>query len=150
AFVAALPSRNLFGAVFGLSLVVVERVLSFNGFWRNRAVEVISSSLRLHCGLPAPARLMGDSYVKDEFRRHKDASPEYTTIFLNEWTNYCVTLSKQLSTSGIVKGFIGKDLEPEKLDSFAEEQLRQLLELKLESERMKSEVDASKEASSDT
>ncbi|KAL6743549.1 ACN9 family protein [Ancylostoma duodenale] len=93
--------------------------------------------LRLHYGLPPPARLMGDSYVKDEFRRHKDASPEHTAVFINEWTNYCVTLSKQLSSSGIVKGFIGKDLEPEKLDSFAEEQLRQLLDLKIESERMK-------------
>ncbi|KAK5971257.1 Succinate dehydrogenase assembly factor mitochondrial [Trichostrongylus colubriformis] len=101
--------------------------------------------LRLHCGLPPPARLMGDSYVKDEFRRHKDASPEHTSIFLNEWTSYCTTLSKQLSTSGIVKGFIGKDLDPENLDSFAEEQLRQLLELKLESERMKSDLKGQKE-----
>ncbi|VDO83845.1 unnamed protein product [Heligmosomoides polygyrus] len=41
---------------------------------------------RLHCGLPAPARLMGDAYVKDEFRRHKDAGPEYAAIFVNEWT----------------------------------------------------------------
>ncbi|XGW06322.1 hypothetical protein V3C99_016546 [Haemonchus contortus] len=96
--------------------------------------------LRLHYGLPPPARLMGDTYVKDEFRRHKDANAEHTSIFLNEWTSYCVTLSKQLSTSGIVKGFVGKDLDPEKLDSFAEEQLRQLLDLKLESERMKADL----------
>ncbi|KAK6758853.1 hypothetical protein RB195_016217 [Necator americanus] len=92
--------------------------------------------LRLHYGLPPPARLMGDTYVKDEFRRHKNASPEHTAIFINEWTNYCVTLSKQLSSSGIAKGFIGKDLEPEKLEIFAHEQLRQLLDLKIESERM--------------
>ncbi|VDM73011.1 unnamed protein product [Strongylus vulgaris] len=91
---------------------------------------------RLHYGLPPPARIMGDTYVKDEFRRHKDATPEQTAVFVNEWTNYCVTLAKQLSQKGIVKGFIGKDLEPEKLDSFAEDQLRQLLDLKLESERM--------------
>ncbi|EPB69565.1 ACN9 family protein [Ancylostoma ceylanicum] len=42
--------------------------------------------LRLHYGLPPPARLMGDTYVKDEFRRHKDASPEHTAVFINEWT----------------------------------------------------------------
>ncbi|WKY12930.1 hypothetical protein Q1695_004054 [Nippostrongylus brasiliensis] len=108
--------------------------------------------LRLHCGLPPPARLVGDSYVKDEFRRHKDASPEHTAIFINEWTNYCITLAKQLSSSGIVKGFIGKaslriqDLEPEKLDSFADEQLRQLLDLKLESERMAKDAIAASEA----
>lgn len=86
---------------------------------------------------------MGDAYVKDEFRRHKDAGPEYAAIFVNEWTNYCVTLSKQLSSTGMVKGFIGKDLEPEKLDSFAEEQLRQLLDLKLESERLLKAVEVS-------
>ncbi|CAI4225059.1 unnamed protein product [Auanema sp. JU1783] len=90
--------------------------------------------LRLHYGLPAPARLMGDSYVKDEFRRHQTASPEHTKVFLQEWTDYCVLLSKQMSTSGIVKGIVGKDMKPELLDKFADEQLRQLLELKIEAE----------------
>ncbi|CAJ0588558.1 unnamed protein product [Cylicocyclus nassatus] len=96
--------------------------------------------LRLHYGLPPPARLMGDTYVKDEFRRHKNATPEQTAVFVNEWTNYCITLAKQLSQKGIVKGFLGKDLEPENLDSFAEDQLRQLLDLKIESERMAKEI----------
>lgn len=36
-----------------------------------------------------------------------------------------------------------QDLEPEKLDSFAEEQLRQLLDLKLESERLLKAVEVS-------
>uniref|UniRef100_A0A0K0DFZ7 Succinate dehydrogenase assembly factor 3 n=1 Tax=Angiostrongylus cantonensis TaxID=6313 RepID=A0A0K0DFZ7_ANGCA len=40
----------------------------------------------LHCGLPPQARIMGDIYVKDEFRRHKDASPEHSATFINEWT----------------------------------------------------------------
>ncbi|VDN35394.1 unnamed protein product [Cylicostephanus goldi] len=89
---------------------------------------------------------MGDTYVKDEFRRHRNATPEQTAVFVNEWTvssnneNYCITLAKQLSQKGIVKGFLGKDLEPEKLDSFAEDQLRQLLDLKIESERMAKEI----------
>ncbi|KHJ76899.1 ACN9 family protein [Oesophagostomum dentatum] len=104
----------------------------------NNNARVLEKKLpsRLHYGLPAAARTMGDIYVKDEFRRHKNASPEHTAVFINEWTNYCVTLSKQLSAAGIAKGFIGKDLEPEKLDAFAEEQLRQLLDLKIEAERM--------------
>ncbi|KJH53632.1 PHD-finger [Dictyocaulus viviparus] len=91
---------------------------------------------RLHYGLPPQARLMGDMYVKDEFRRHKDAAPEQFATFINEWTNYCQMLSKQLSSKGIVKGFIGQDLEPKMLDAFAEKQLQQLLDLKLESERL--------------
>ena len=43
--------------------------------------------LRLHYGLPSPEmKLMGDAYVKDEFRRHKAASPEQALLFLKEWT----------------------------------------------------------------
>ncbi|KAJ1354283.1 hypothetical protein KIN20_011166 [Parelaphostrongylus tenuis] len=104
------------------------------------ALYLYKRILRLHYGLPPQARMMGDVYVKDEFRRHKDAAPEHSAIFLNEWTDYYVTLAKQLSSKGIVKGFIGKDLEPEMLDEFAEEQLQQLLSLKKESERLLNEI----------
>ncbi|KAF8385114.1 hypothetical protein PRIPAC_74256 [Pristionchus pacificus] len=90
--------------------------------------------LRLHYGLPAPARLMGDSYVKDEFRRHKSVPREQALVFLNEWTQYCTMLSKQLTGRGISKGVIGKDFDHTDLDKFSEEQLSQLLELKEEAE----------------
>ncbi|KAE9419434.1 hypothetical protein Angca_007561, partial [Angiostrongylus cantonensis] len=102
---------------------------------KHYALYLYKRILRLHCGLPPQARIMGDIYVKDEFRRHKDASPEHSATFINEWTDYYVTLAKQLSLKGITKGFIGKDLEPTMLDAFAEEQLQQLLSLKKESER---------------
>uniref|UniRef100_A0A1I7YF24 Succinate dehydrogenase assembly factor 3 n=1 Tax=Steinernema glaseri TaxID=37863 RepID=A0A1I7YF24_9BILA len=77
---------------------------------------------------------MGDQYVKEEFRRHRDATPQQALVFLNEWTQYCTMLAKQLSTSGIAKGVLGRQLSPEMLDGFADEQLHQLLELKMESE----------------
>uniref|UniRef100_A0A914DPV2 Succinate dehydrogenase assembly factor 3 n=1 Tax=Acrobeloides nanus TaxID=290746 RepID=A0A914DPV2_9BILA len=80
-------------------------------------------------------RLMGDTYVKDEFRRHKNCSQEQSLIFLKEWTDYCMMLSKQLSNKGIVKGELGKPLEARLLEKLEDEQLMQLFELKCEAEK---------------
>ncbi len=41
--------------------------------------------LRLHKGLPADVRAIGDWYVKEEFRRHKTAGPQETVLFMQEW-----------------------------------------------------------------
>ena len=52
--------------------------------------------LRLHYGLPSQEmRIMGDSYVKDEFRRHKNATPEQALHFLKEWTVRYLFLIRQ-------------------------------------------------------
>uniref|UniRef100_A0AC34R446 Succinate dehydrogenase assembly factor 3 n=1 Tax=Panagrolaimus sp. JU765 TaxID=591449 RepID=A0AC34R446_9BILA len=95
--------------------------------------------LRLHYGLPTPEmKLMGDAYVKDEFRRHKTAAPELALLFLKEWTEYCTMLSKQLSNKGLVKGLsVGKDLDPEQIEVLEEQKLFQLYELKQEAEKWK-------------
>uniref|UniRef100_A0A0M3I9K9 Succinate dehydrogenase assembly factor 3 n=1 Tax=Ascaris lumbricoides TaxID=6252 RepID=A0A0M3I9K9_ASCLU len=93
--------------------------------------------LRLHYGLPEELRYIGDNYVKDEFRRHKNAPPEQALLFLKEWAEYCMSLSKQLSNKGIAQGVLGKNLDPAMLDSFHDEQLRQLLDLKIEAEKPK-------------
>uniref|UniRef100_A0A914UYJ2 Succinate dehydrogenase assembly factor 3 n=1 Tax=Plectus sambesii TaxID=2011161 RepID=A0A914UYJ2_9BILA len=82
-------------------------------------------------------RFIGDQYVKEEFRLHKAADPTQARIFTDEWMQYCVQLSKQLSQQGIVRGFIGRNLTEENLESFANEQLHQLLELKTEAEKPK-------------
>jgi len=42
--------------------------------------------LRLHRGLPAEIRPLGDNYVRDEFRRHKRCVESEAIIFLHEWT----------------------------------------------------------------
>uniref|UniRef100_A0A7E4UWY6 Succinate dehydrogenase assembly factor 3 n=1 Tax=Panagrellus redivivus TaxID=6233 RepID=A0A7E4UWY6_PANRE len=95
--------------------------------------------LRLHYGLPTPEmRLMGDTYVKDEFRRHKDAPSPQALEFLKQWTDYCMLLSKQLSNKGIAKGKIGKELDPATIESLDEQRLYQLYELKVESDNWKS------------
>ncbi|CAJ0929484.1 unnamed protein product, partial [Mesorhabditis belari] len=90
--------------------------------------------LRLHYGLPAPVREMGDQYVRDEFRRHIKAEPAQAMVFLHEWTHYYSDLSKQLHGKGL-RGNLGKDMQNEQFDHFSEEQLHQLLELKEEAEK---------------
>lgn len=42
--------------------------------------------LRLHRGLPADVRPLGDGYVRDEFRRHKECVESEAIVFLHEWT----------------------------------------------------------------
>ncbi|MFH4974328.1 hypothetical protein AB6A40_001037 [Gnathostoma spinigerum] len=93
--------------------------------------------LRLHYGLPKELKEIGDAYVKEEFRLHKKAEPGQALVFLKGWTDYCTDLSKQLSQNGIVKGELGKKLDPSMLDDFKDEQLRQLLDLKSEAEKPK-------------
>ena len=41
--------------------------------------------LRLHRGLPTQMQILGDAYVKDEFRRHKEADPVQTATFMEAW-----------------------------------------------------------------
>ena len=41
--------------------------------------------LRLHRGLPGEMKSVGDDYVRAEFRRHKDAEPQFVPVFMHEW-----------------------------------------------------------------
>ncbi|XP_013381214.1 succinate dehydrogenase assembly factor 3, mitochondrial-like [Lingula anatina] len=89
--------------------------------------------IRLHKGLPDEMRYLGDSYVKEEFKRHKTAEPEVAAKFLEEWTKYAYELSKQLGPKGIKKNAqIGKQLSEDILHTFREDQLNQLYYLGLE------------------
>lgn len=60
--------------------------------------ELYGSILRLHRRLPsADLRILGDEYVKKEFRDHvKSATPEQLRQFAEEWTRYRQTLQEQL------------------------------------------------------
>nr|XP_053624301.1 succinate dehydrogenase assembly factor 3, mitochondrial isoform X1 [Plodia interpunctella] len=51
---------------------------------------------RLHRGMPAELRVLGDNYARDEFKRHKNCGTEEARIFLNEWTDYAINLAKQM------------------------------------------------------
>lgn len=58
--------------------------------------------LRLHRGLPDDLHSLGNSYVRDEFRRHKNCNPPEAASFMMEWTvcNYDISVAlKYVSVS---------------------------------------------------
>jgi len=88
--------------------------------------------LRLHRALPTEVRELGDQYVKDEFRRHKDVGKEHVSPFMMEWANYCSMLAKQLGLRGPKTSTdkIGLSFEESQLDHFDGQQIYQLYELR--------------------
>uniref|UniRef100_A0A915J0X9 Succinate dehydrogenase assembly factor 3 n=1 Tax=Romanomermis culicivorax TaxID=13658 RepID=A0A915J0X9_ROMCU len=88
--------------------------------------------LKLHRGLPSDLKCLGDSYVREEFRRHKNVNEKEATLFHDEWVKYYKTLARQLAPQGILKGELGRSLDAESLDQMTDAQLWQLLELKNE------------------
>ncbi|GAA6075654.1 succinate dehydrogenase assembly factor 3, mitochondrial [Tachysurus ichikawai] len=90
--------------------------------------------LVLHRFMPIDLRVLGDQYVKDEFRRHKSAAPEQVQCFMKEWEDYKDTLQTQvLKAAGSKKMAFGAELSERHLRDFQEEQIGQLYELMLES-----------------
>jgi len=86
--------------------------------------------LKLHRGLPIHLKAIGDTYVKDEFRRHKKADVAQTQIFMEAWAKYAITITKQMGLKGPhTAKKLGEDLNVGELDNFSEEQLAQLYEL---------------------
>lgn len=82
-------------------------------------------------GLPAELQPLGNSYARDEFKRHKNCNESEAKIFMVEWTNYAVDLSKQLGLGvhGKPQRNVGQHLKEEDLDKFKEDQIVQLYEL---------------------
>lgn len=74
---------------------------------------------------------LGTSYARDEFKRHKKCKPDEANIFLAEWTNYALSLSKQLVVKGKKRKEvkIGDNLAVDDLKLFKEDQIVQLYEL---------------------
>ncbi|XP_048730995.2 succinate dehydrogenase assembly factor 3, mitochondrial-like isoform X2 [Ostrea edulis] len=52
----------------------------------SRVRTLYKAILRLHRSLPLEMRAMGDQYVKDEFRRHKQVNAAEAHVFMQEWT----------------------------------------------------------------
>ncbi|XP_044192444.1 succinate dehydrogenase assembly factor 3, mitochondrial [Thunnus albacares] len=102
----------------------------------SRVRSLYKRILVLHRFLPIDLRALGDQYVKDEFRRHKNASAAEVTNFMTEWENYKNTLQTQVlesvgDQSSSVK--FGANLSDGKLGDFQNDQIGQLYELMLES-----------------
>ncbi|CDS42283.1 protein ACN9 mitochondrial [Echinococcus multilocularis] len=93
--------------------------------------------LRTHKALPPELRELGDRYVREEFKRHKNCDSSYVGPFMMEWTRYLVDLNKQIRSAMKVgdeaglkhKAEYGTHLREEDLDMFSEYQLKQLLTL---------------------
>uniref|UniRef100_A0A8C5MMK6 Succinate dehydrogenase assembly factor 3 n=1 Tax=Leptobrachium leishanense TaxID=445787 RepID=A0A8C5MMK6_9ANUR len=100
--------------------------------------------LLLHQTFPLHMKALGDQYVKDEFRRHKNVSPQEAKRFMEEWETYAALLWKQAKDergAAGVKGRYGAALAEDKLNYFSEEQMGQLLELMNEATKPKPQFD---------
>ena len=54
-----------------------------------RSVVVLYRNiLTAHRRLPAQHRSLGDAYVKEEFRRHRGAEPQFLVPFELQWKDY--------------------------------------------------------------
>jgi len=87
------------------------------------------SCLKLHRGLPLHLKAIGDTYVKDEFRRHIKADEVQTKVFMEAWAKYAITLTQQMGIKGPrTAKKLGAELGDD-LDNFSGEQITQLYEL---------------------
>ncbi|KAJ5479093.1 Complex 1 LYR protein [Penicillium desertorum] len=78
--------------------------------------------LRVHRKLDPEMRVLGDSYVKNEFRAHRGVeNPLHIIGFLTEWQLYAQKLEGDQ--------WAGDKLDKAKLDKMSDQQLGQLLEL---------------------
>ncbi|KAI9835004.1 MAG: hypothetical protein M1819_002727 [Sarea resinae] len=67
-------------------------------------------------------RLLGDEYVKSEFRAHRDVeNPVHIIGFLTEWQLYAQQLEGD--------AWLGGKLDKSKIDKMSDQQLGQLYEL---------------------
>ncbi|KAK4459616.1 putative mitochondrial acetate non-utilizing protein 9 precursor [Cladorrhinum samala] len=72
--------------------------------------------------LPAEMRILGDEYVKAEFRAHRDVeNPVQLIGFLTEWQLYAQKIEGN--------SWIGERLDQGKVEKMSDEQLGQLYEL---------------------
>ncbi|KAJ5634441.1 Succinate dehydrogenase assembly factor 3 [Penicillium herquei] len=79
--------------------------------------------LRVHRKLDPEMRVLGDSYVKKEFRAHRTAeNPLHIIGFLTEWQLYAQKMEGDR--------WAGEKLDKSKLDKLSDQQIGQLFELK--------------------
>ena len=88
------------------------------------ALGLYRSIRRLHRRMPPALQFLGNQYLRDEFVRHKTASQEHVTPFLQAWTSYKETLEKQL----LSQNNIGQKLE--NMESLSDAQVGQLYALR--------------------
>lgn len=88
---------------------------------RTLSLRLYKSILSSHRILPGEMRFIGDAYVREEFKLHKNAKPEHLRPFFEEWINYLQLMQSMDATS------IGKDLPAEEVAALSEEQRGKLV-----------------------
>ncbi|XXG93858.1 hypothetical protein Hte_000107 [Hypoxylon texense] len=72
--------------------------------------------------LPQEMRLLGDEYIKAEFRAHRNVeNPVHLIGFLTEWQLYAQKIEGD--------SWVGEKLDPEKVEKMSDQQMGQLYEL---------------------
>ncbi|KAJ4394216.1 hypothetical protein N0V93_003433 [Gnomoniopsis smithogilvyi] len=72
--------------------------------------------------LPQEMRLLGDEYVKAEFRAHRTVdNPAHLIGFLTEWQLYAQKIEGD--------SWVGEKLDPAKIEKMSDQQIGQLYEL---------------------
>ncbi|SCU98963.1 LAME_0G01244g1_1 [Lachancea meyersii CBS 8951] len=93
-------------------------------------LQLFRRILREHRNLPAAQRELGDQYVKNEFKLHKDTSnPLHIVGFLASWQDYL-----HIITQG---QWQEATLSAEVLDKMSPDQVTQLYELMKEAESLR-------------
>ena len=92
-------------------------------------LSLFRSILRAHEKyLPADARALGDDYVRQEFRLHRDASSDFLHQFERQWRDYLTVLR----SSGGTEQPVGRDMTAEEVGAMSDEQKVQLLKMREE------------------
>ncbi|KAJ1304900.1 hypothetical protein OPQ81_006034 [Rhizoctonia solani] len=93
-------------------------------------VPLFRRLLRVHRYLPTEMRILGDDYVKAEFKRHqKIDNPVHIIGFLSQWKMYLDQIEQQANSTGGFERFTGRRLDPTVFEKMSTEQIGQLYEL---------------------
>ena len=78
-------------------------------------------------------RLLGDNYLRDEMKRHKDANTtkKQWATFITEWQQYRDMLTGKADLKNK-----GGDIHPDVIESMTDEQKQQFLDLRQETQKM--------------
>ncbi|KAK5779626.1 Sdh7p PWA37_002806 [Arxiozyma heterogenica] len=106
-------------------------------------LKLYRNILRAHRELPELQRALGNEYVKNEFRLHKDIeNPLHIVGFLASWQDYLSLINNGAWQTG--------SLSRETFEKMSTDQVVQLYELMKESERIKNGIVGGSETTKDT
>lgn len=103
------------------TILIAASIMSASSCLSSKSLGLYRSILREHKRrLPAKMKALGDTYVKQEFRLHKEAKPDHLKRFIQSWENYLMTLQTQS------KGNIGTNINADDVSRMTEEQKQKM------------------------